>query len=140
VAAIVNVCVDPRLDHAVIRAQVRARLERMHLPARMIYVTNEIGANVGANFRSTAELVIKNRDTIDLAAVLHHDDCVADRLGLRKRLPESVEGLRRVLADLKVSCPVLAGQLRTEHNSLTWADEPRPSYEVLNFRMPRLSG
>jgi len=70
--------------------------------------------------------------------VLHHDDCVAERLALRKPLAESVEAVRRVLRELKVDARVLSGTLRTESSALRWADEPAPRYEVLTFRMPRL--
>jgi len=138
VAAIVNICVDPRLNHEVIRAQVRARLERLRLPAQLVYITSDVGGNLGVSFRSTAELVLKNQDRVEFAAVFHHDDCVAGRLGLRKPLAESIDAARKALEGLGVRCPVLAGQLWTEHSSLAWADEPGPRYEVLTFRMPRL--
>ena len=137
-AAIINVCVDPRLDHEVIRAQVRARLERLRLPAERIVITSDVGGNVGSAFRGTAELALKNGEAVVLAAVLHHDDCVAERLALRKPLAGSVEAVRRVLRELKVDARVLSGTLRTETSALRWADEPAPRYEVLTFRMPRL--
>ena len=137
-AAIVNICVDPRLNHEVIRAQVRARLERLRLPAQLVYITSDVGGNLGVSFRSTAELVLKNQDRVEFAAVFHHDDCVAGRLGLRKPLAESIDAARKALDGLKVSAPVFAGELRTADSYIAWADEPGPRYEVLTFRMPRL--
>jgi len=87
VAAIINVCVDPRLNHEVIRAQVRARLERLRLPAQLVYITSDVGGNLGVSFRSTAELVLKNQDRVEFAAVFHHDDCVAFRATSAARAP-----------------------------------------------------
>lgn len=139
-AAIVNVCFDPRLNHEVIRAQVRQRLERLRLPAERIIITADAGGNVGSAFRAAAELTLKNQEAVVLAAVLHHDDCLAQRLGVRRPLAESVEAARGVLRDLKVEAPVLFGTVVTETSAVVWSDEPQPRFEVLSFRMPRLYG
>ncbi len=139
-AAIVNICVDPRLDHQLLRVQVGARLQRLTTSRQRLYITNDIGGNIGSAFRSTAELILKGREEIVLAAVLHHDDCVAERLGLRRPLAGSAEAAARLLEGLKVTCPVLTGSIRTEDNYLTWSDEPGRRYELLTFRMPRLYG
>ena len=37
-AALIGVCVDPRLNHEIIRLQVRQRLERSGLRAERIYI------------------------------------------------------------------------------------------------------
>jgi len=137
-AAIVNVCVDPRLDHAVIRSQVEARLERMRLPKERVFITNDVGGNVGSAAKGTVDLLVKNREEIVLAAVLHHGDCAAAAAGLRQPIEASVERLRRLLGEAGIRCPVLSGTLRTETSAIAWSDEPPRSYELLSFRMPRL--
>jgi hypothetical protein len=135
---IINVCVDPRLNHEVIRAQVKARLERERLPASRVFITSEIGGNIGSGFTNAAQMLAADGDQIVLAAVLHHDDCIADRQKRRQVLATSSEGARKTLESLGIRCPVLVGMLRTEDSRLTWADEPAVSHEVFNFRMPRL--
>ena len=42
-SALVGVCVDPRINHELIRIQVRQRLERSGIRAERIYVLNEVG-------------------------------------------------------------------------------------------------
>lgn len=138
-AAIINVCVDPRLNHDLIRAQVQGRLERERLSTTRVFITSDIGANIGSGFTNAAQMLAADREQIVLAAVLHHDDCVADRQRKRQPLGTSVEAAKKALSSLGVNCPVLWGTLRTEDGRLTWADQPPQSYEVLSFRMPRLS-
>ena len=139
-AAIVNVCVDPRLDHSLIRTQVEARLERLRLPAAAVYVTNEPGGSIGSAFHNTARLLVSQGVPIVLAAVLYHDDCLAEHAGRRVPLESSAQGARNLLADIDVTCPVLTGWLTTESSYLVWTDEAMPSREVLRFRMPRMFG
>jgi len=52
-AALVVVCVEPRINHEVIRIQVRQRLERSGIRAERIYILNDIGGNPGSNLRNT---------------------------------------------------------------------------------------
>jgi hypothetical protein len=137
-AVIVSVCVDPRLEHEVIRAQVRARLERMQLPNQLVYIVGDVGGNVSASFSNTAGLIVKNQDRVELAAILYHDDCVAARLGLRKLIGVNIEAARKALRELDVEAPILSGEIRSETSAISWSDEPPHRYEVLSFRMPRL--
>jgi len=139
-AAIINVCLDPRLDHGTIRAQVRDRLGRLRLQAQRIYVTADVGGNVGSGVGNTLELLRREREATVLAAVLHHDDCAGARSGLRKPLDASAGELAALLDRFNVHCPVLKGSLRTEDSYVWWADERPPSFEVLTFRMPRMFG
>lgn len=137
-AAIVNICVDPRLNQELIRLQVESRLDRLRLPAKRVFITSDIGGNIGSSFASTAQLLLANRETVAFAAVLHHDDCTADSQKKRQSLVSSVLAAKTALAALGINCPVLMGTVRTEDSMLTWPDEPERRYEVLNFRMPRL--
>ena len=132
-AALVVVCVDPRLNHELIRIQVRQRLERMRLRAERIYVLNEVGGNVGANFRQTAQLLARIGEPIVFCAVLHHDDCLAAREGERTELPHTAQALASELARLEVRCPVATGEIRTEHNHVRWSDERAPVYVPFSF-------
>ena len=137
-AAVVQICADPRLSHDVVRLQVQQRLERMSLQADRIFLLNEIGGNLGSNMQNTVEMLQQERQRIVLAAVLHHDDCIAFKAGLRVPLERSVSGLSTYLASRSITCPVLSGQIETENSAVTWSDEPRPNYESFNFRMPRM--
>lgn len=137
-AAIVNICVDPRLDHELVRVQVRQRLERAGMPDERVFVTSDVGGNIGSAFRNTADMLQRAHERVVLAGVLHHDLCVAAQAGLRQTLSTSEAAIRRVLADLGITATVASGELRTEDSRVTWADEPQRSYEVFTFRMPRL--
>jgi len=140
VAAIVNVCVDPRLNQELIRIQVKARLERLRLATDNLFVTNEIGGNIGSSFRNAALMLRERGVEIVLAAVLHHDDCVAAQAGRRQPLAQTALEIESFLRSQSVACPVLSGTLRTEDSTLIWLDEPMASREVLSFRMPRMMG
>jgi hypothetical protein len=137
-AAIINVCVDPRLNHEVLRAQVQARLEQMRLPSERIFITNDVAGNVGSAVRNTAELLTRAREEVVVAAVLHHDDCAAAAQGLRVPLAASTQQLRSSLEQAGIRCPVLSGEIVTESNAIVWTDRPAPRYELFTFRMPRL--
>jgi hypothetical protein len=137
-AAVINVCVDPRLNHEVLRAQVQGRLEQMRLPSGRIFITNDIAGNIGSAVRNTVELLARAREEVVMAAVLHHDDCAAARQGLRVPLTASTQQLRSTLEQAGIRCPVLSGEIHTESNTIVWTDRPAPKYELFTFRMPRL--
>lgn len=132
-AALVQVCVDPRLNHELVRLQVRQRLERTGLRADRIFILNEVGGNVGANFRRTAELLTRAGEPILFCAVLHHDDCLAAQQGLRTDLAVAAQQMAAELARLRLDCPVATGQIRTEHTFVRWSDEPEPRYHPFSF-------
>jgi hypothetical protein len=131
--ALVQVCVDPRLNHEIIRIQVRQRLERSGLRADRIYILNEQGANLGVNFRNSAQLLIRTGEPIVFCAVLHHDDCLAAQQGQRTELATTVNEMATELARLRVVCPVVSGQIRTAHSQLLWSDEPERRYAPFGF-------
>lgn len=132
-AALVVVCVDPRLNHELIRIQVRQRLERDGIRAERIYILNEVGGNVGANLGQTAQLLKRIGEPIVFCAVLHHDDCIAAREGERADLQHTAQALVSELARLEVRCPVATGEIRTEHNHVRWSDEREPVYVPFSF-------
>ncbi len=132
-AALVEVCVDPRLNHELIRIQVRQRLERSGLRAERIYVLNEVGGNPGANFRSTVQLLTRIGEPIVFCAVLHHDDCLVDREGQRTDLDRAASEMMAELIKMAVHCPVVTGRIRIEHNHLLWSDEPAYQYVPFSF-------
>lgn len=132
-AALVQVCVDHRLNHEILRAQIRQRLQRMGLAAGRIYILNDIGGNVGANFANTVDLLVGREEPVVLCAVLHHDDCLAERQGFRAALEASAKLMAARLAERGVQCPVLTGNILTEHNHLVWTDEPQPRYQPWSF-------
>jgi len=135
VAALVQVCVDSRLNHELLRIQVRQKLERLRVAAERIYILNDIGGNVGANFRNTVHLLVRRQESIALCAVLHHDDCVAAQEGLRTPLDASAQEMAAYLTEQNIRCPVLTGTIRIEHNHLLWSDEPAPHYEPFSFHI-----
>jgi hypothetical protein len=132
-SALVVVCVDPRLNHEIIRTQVRQRLGRSGLRADRIYLLGEVGGNVGSNVRQTAQLLARLADPVVLAAVLHHDDCLAAREDQRKDLAASADELTTELDRLNLRCPVLTGQIRTAHSQINWSDEPEYRYQPFSF-------
>ena len=132
-SVLVQVCVDHRLNHELLRAQVRQRLDRSGLSVEHVYVLNEIGGNLGANFRNTVNLLARRGERIALCAVLHHDDCRAAEAGLRAPLQTTAQQMASNLAEQNIRCPVLTGTIRTEHNHLLWSDEPEPRYQPFSF-------
>jgi hypothetical protein len=135
-AALVQVCVDPRLNHEVIRIQVRQKLERLGIGSPRIYVLNDVGGNPGHNLVNTLALLAKMGEPVALGAVLHHDDCLAARQGLRIPLHAAAAELAKAFAKAHVRAPVLTGQIRTEHNQVSWPDEPAYEYRSFTFGVP----
>jgi hypothetical protein len=48
--------------------------------------------------------------------------------------------LASFLAERRISVPVVTGTILTETSAITWLGEPRPNYEAISFRMPRMFG
>ena len=132
-SALIQVCVDHRLNHELIRIQVRQKLERSGLRADRIYILNEIGGNLGANFRNTAQLLTATGEPIVFCAVLHHDDCVAAREGRQTDLDVTADEMEVELARLQQPDEVVTGRIRTEHNHVLWSDEPEYRYVPFTF-------
>jgi hypothetical protein len=132
-AALVEVCVDPRISHDVIRIQVRQRLERSGIRAERIYILNDVGGNPGSNFRNTIQLLSRMGEPIVFCAVLHHTDCLSAQSGLRSDLAVAAQQMAAELSNAKVHAPVLTGQIRTENNELLWSDEPVWRYVPFTF-------
>ncbi len=132
-AALVEVCVDPRLNHELIRLQVRQRLERSGVRVDGIYILNDVGGNSAANFRRTAELLTRAGEPILFCAVLHHDDCLADRETQQTDLATAAQEMAVELARMNLRCPVLTGRIRTANNQLLWSDEPEYRYVPFTF-------
>jgi hypothetical protein len=137
-AAIVELCVDPRLNHELVRIQVRQKLDRLGLGADRIYVLNENGDSLGSNFRNTVKLLRLRGERLVFCAVLHHDDCLAAAAGLRPDLAESAERIVDYLADHGLACPVLTGEIRTANNHLRWSDEPARADQPFTFGLTGL--
>jgi hypothetical protein len=137
-AAIVNVCVDPRLNHEVVRLQVQSRLERLGLATSRVVITSDVGGNIGSAFSGTVDLLRADGEQVVFAVVLHHDDCVASRHNKRLPLATSLEAAQKALDSAGMHGSVLGGVLSTKDSTLTWSDQPARVHEVLNFRMPRL--
>ena len=127
-AAVVQVCVDPRLNHELLRIQVRQKLHGLHLSADRIFIVNDVAGNVGASFQNTVDFLVGRRDPIVLSAVLHHDDCLAAQDGLRTPLADSAEEMRKYLLLHDIRGPVLTGTILTEHTLVQWSDEPPQRY------------
>lgn len=132
-AALIQVCTDFRLNHELIRAQVRQRLERNGVPASRIYVLNEVGGNPGQNFTHTAQLLARVGEPIVFCAVLHHDDCLAAQQGLRLDLATAAQQLEAELGRLHVRCRVVTGEILTQHSYVRWLDEPEIRYRPFAF-------
>jgi hypothetical protein len=139
-AAIVQVCMDPRLNHDVIRQQVIERLARRGQVADRVFILNDAGGNLGSNTRNTLDVLVRRREPLLLAAVLHHDDCLAAAEGLRYSLDDTAAQLGALLAQRGINSPVLTGTILTETSAVSWSDDPRLSYEAVPFRMPRMFG
>ena len=123
--ALVNTCVDPRLDHAAIRLQIAALLKRAGLAADRIFITADVGGNLGTAFANTLDMLANGGQDIVLTAVLHHDDCVAHNAGLRQPLEDTVAGLEILLASRALTCPVYSGHIHTGTNEMSWSSLPR---------------
>jgi hypothetical protein len=132
-SALVEVCVDPRINHEVIRIQVRQRLERSGIRAERIYILNDVGGNPGSNFRNTIQLLSRMSEPIVFCAVLHHTDCLSAQSGLRSDLAVAAQQMAAELSDANAHVPVLTGQIRTENNELLWSDEPVWRYVPFTF-------
>ena len=132
-AAIVEICVDPRLSHELIRVQVRQRLDRSGIRADRIFILNDVGGNPGPNFLNTIQLLARMREPIVFCAVLHHDDCLAAHHGLRTDLAGAADRMAAELSRANARPPVLTGQIRTENNQLLWSDEPEWRYVPFTF-------
>lgn len=131
--ALVLVCVDPRLNHELIRVQIRQKLERSGISGRRIYVLNGIGGNPGDNLRTTVQLLERAGDPVVFGAVLHHDDCLAAAQGQRLDLRKAASQMTEVLRASGSNAPVLTGHIRTEHNQVLWDDEPTREYAPFQF-------
>ena len=132
-SALVTVCVDPRINHELIRIQVRQRLERDGIRGARIYVLNEIGANPGVNVRNTLQVLARARDPVVFGAVLHHDDCLTAQQGLRVDLAAAAQQMAAELSRATAHAPVFTGEIRTEHNHVLWSDEPEWRYVPFTF-------
>jgi hypothetical protein len=139
-AAIVQICTDPRLSHEMIRVQVNERLERRGLRADRVFILNDVGGNVGSNTSNTLDLLQRRDEPLLFAAVLHHDGCLAAVEGVRVPLERTSLQFASFLADRRIRVPVVTGAIITETSAITWSDEPRPNYETVSFRMPRMFG
>lgn len=120
--ALVQVCVDERLNHELLRIQVKHKLAEHYLKAPRILIFNEVGGNLGKNFVNMARLLLRQKDEIVLAAVLHHDDCQAHKAGVRKPMEETIEKLTSFLNEQEVSCTLASGNIYTNNNHIIWLE------------------
>jgi hypothetical protein len=137
-AALINICVDPRLNHEAIRQQVRDRASGLAIDR--IFITNDLAGNFGSSARNTIALLRKQRDPVVFAAILHHDDCLAGQAGMRHDLAATAGALQEELAKAGFAVEVLTGNILSESSTVVWSDRPPPDLEVLKFRMPRMYG
>lgn len=132
--ALIQVCVDERLNHELIRIQVKHKLAALYLAAQRILIVNEVGGNLGENFRNTTDAILKLRDEIVLAGVLHHDDCRAASAGLRRPLDETIAQMAEFLAKQGIACPIVSGNIYTGNNHVIWLQDVQP--KVKDKRSP----
>jgi hypothetical protein len=133
-AAIVQVCVDERLNHELLRIQVRDKLTALYSGAERILILNEVAGNLGGNFRTTLDMLLKLQFQIVLAATLHHDDCLAAKHGLRRPMDETVSEMTDVLVQRGVSCVLATGNIYTNNNHIVWLDERKVGgQKTLNY-------
>ncbi len=118
--AVVQLCVDDRLDHAKIRQAVRSKLRSVYLEADRIILVNEIGGNFGESFRNTLGLFRDLGARIVFCAILHHDDCAAALAGRRRPLEQSLSDLAAFLSREGLTCPVYVGSVRTATGEVSW--------------------
>ena len=119
--AIIQICVDARLDHNLIRDQVGEKLANLHLRADSILLVNEIGGNFGQNFTNTLHLFLKEGADVIFCGVLHHDDCLAAKHKLRLPLEETRARIQDVLENIGIACPIYVGGITTETNVVEWS-------------------
>ena len=124
-AALIQVCVDNRLNHELLRIQVKQRLAAAYIQADRIFILNELGGNLGQNFSNTARMLVNGGDRIVMAGVLHHDDCKSAQAVLRWPLDETVAKTARLLTELRLDCLLVSGQINTANNHILWQDEQR---------------
>ncbi len=122
--ALVQLCVDDRLDHGKIRPQVERKIRDIYLNADRIFLLNEIGGNLGQNFRNTLELFQSSGAEIVFCGILHHDDCAADKAGCRLPMEQTVVELHRYLAEKGITCPVYTATIRTDDSVVQWSAVP----------------
>jgi hypothetical protein len=118
--AVVELCVDDRLDHAKVREAVRSKLRSIYLEADRIILVNEVGGNFGENFRNTIDVFRELGARIVFCAILHHDDCAADLAGRRLPLERSVADLSAYLSREGLTCPVYTGTIQTATGAVSW--------------------
>ena len=135
VAAIALICVDPRLNHELLRIQMRQKLDRLRLRADRIFILNDVGGNVGTSFRNTVAMLKQLNEPLVFCAALHHDTCLAAEQGLRAPLETNAQRMAALLTEQGVICPVLTGNILTQNNILRWTDEPARRHQ--SFSMGR---
>ena len=118
--ALVQICVDERLNHELIRTQVKHKLAEANLQAQRILILNEVGGNLGNNFDNALQMFVSAQARIVFAAVLHHDDCKAAQAGLRQPLTETIARLEALLAKHSVTCFVTSGSINSNTNDVLW--------------------
>jgi len=119
-AAIIQTCIDERLNHELLRTQVRHKLAALYSGAERVLILNEIAGNLGENFRNTLDMLLQMKAEIVLAGVLHHDDCLAAKQGLRRPLEETTAQMADLLASRGVSCVLATGNIYTNNNHIVW--------------------
>jgi hypothetical protein len=119
--ALVQMCVDDRLDHTKVRARVTEKMRDIYLSADKVFLLNEVGGNFGQNFRNTLELFQDSGAEVVFCAVLHHDDCLAHKAGHRIPIEQTVASLSHYLVQRSATCPVYTGEIRTADSSVRWS-------------------
>lgn len=120
--ALVQVCVDERLNHDLLRVHVKHKLAELDMQAQRILILNEVGGNLGNNFANALQMFVSAKAQIVFAAVLHHDDCKAAQAGLRQSLTETITRMKTVLAKYSVTCIVASGSINSSTNDVLWYD------------------
>ncbi|MFN8562499.1 MAG: hypothetical protein U0703_12980 [Anaerolineae bacterium] len=123
--ALIQVCVDDRLNHELLRIQIRNKLNELYIACDHVFIVNELGGNFGDNFRNTATMITNTGSQILLAAVLHHDDCRAAQAGYRRPLDTTVTQMATFLTQSRIDCVLLSGQIQTANNYITWETQQR---------------
>ena len=121
--AVLQLCVDPRLQHDAVRTQVAAMLSSRGTPADRIFLVGQVGGNLSESYLQTVDLAVREGATLVAGGALHHDDCLAARHGLRAPLPETLARVASELASRRVACPVVAGQIDTASQRISWFAE-----------------
>jgi len=118
--AIIQVCVDDRLNHEQLRIQVWHKLAELYLKADHVFIVNELGGNMGANFRNLLDMTLQTGTNVVLAGVLHHDDCLAHQAGFRRPMDDTLAQMTRALQERKINCPLVSGNIYTANNHIVW--------------------